>query len=542
MKIGTSLSVAVVIPVLGDIPALADLLAALAKAVPAPREIVVVDGAASDACRLLCLEQGARYYAPRKRAAATSCATAPRRPAAEVLWFLHADAQLHGAPIAAITAAVRAGAVGGYFRFRFAGPPGWHKRALAALINVRARLGVPYGDQGLFATQAAYAAAGGFADVPLFEEVQLVKQLRRAGRFVALDDSIGVSPRRWERDGWLRRTLENRALALAYLAGVSPQRLAQRYRAPRPENRRKTNAECRTPASSPPAAIRAATSSRMRSMSCGFTSAPPATSPVPFCLEGSRPGDNRLQRMTLRDTQPLMDEAMTLGVRQFSFTGGEPFVVRDFINILAHAAALRPCLVLTNGTDAVLKRLRQLDRLQACANPISFRVSIDYPDEARHDAGRGPGRFRQALAGMKALHERGFGVSLARQMQPGEDAAAVAAQFRAVLARHGLPADLRLVMFPDFGLPGESRAVPEITEDCMTRYHTETTRRAFMCAFSKMVVKQAGRMRIYACTLVDDDPSYDLGGALGEAMSQRVMLHHHRCYACFRYGSSCSEL
>jgi MoaA/NifB/PqqE/SkfB family radical SAM enzyme len=262
----------------------------------------------------------------------------------------------------------------------------------------------------------------------------------------------------------------------------------------------------------------------------------------PFCLEGSKPGDRRLQRMTLADTRPFVEEAVALGTRQFSFTGGEPFIVRDFVNILAHAASARPCLVLTNGTEPVLKRLREIERLRAAAHPVSFRVSIDYPDEARHDAGRGAGAFRTALAGMRALSERGFAVSLARQMRPGEDAGAIEARFRELLAANGMPPDLRIVMFPDFGRPGEAREAPFVSEDCMTRYHTEATRRAFMCAFSKMVVKTGGRMRVYACTLVDDDPGYDLGGALRESLGQRVMLRHHRCFACFRYGSSCSEL
>jgi hypothetical protein len=64
----------------------------------------------------------------------------------------------------------------------------------------------------------------------LFEEVPLVRALRRAGRFARVGATIGVSPRRWERDGWVRRTLENRVLALGYLAGISPRRLARRYR------------------------------------------------------------------------------------------------------------------------------------------------------------------------------------------------------------------------------------------------------------------------------------------------------------------------
>ena len=71
----------------------------------------------------------------------------------------------------------------------------------------------------------------------------------------------------------------------------------------------------------------------------------------PFCLEGSKPGDDRLDRITLNDARPLLDEAKAIGVQQFSFTGGEPFIVKDLINILRYASSLNPCLVLTNGTD-----------------------------------------------------------------------------------------------------------------------------------------------------------------------------------------------
>lgn len=262
----------------------------------------------------------------------------------------------------------------------------------------------------------------------------------------------------------------------------------------------------------------------------------------PFCLEGSRPGDNRLQRITLKDARPFIEEALTLGVRQFSFTGGEPFIVKDFVRILDYASQYRPCLVLSNGSDALLQRMHQVARLKASAQPISFRISIDFPDEARHDAGRGAGSFRQAWQSLQALHELGFGISLARQMPADEDSAAVEAAFHSLFTEHHLPASTRIVAFPDFGTPGEARKVPAITTDCMTRHQTETTRRAFMCAFSKMVVKQAGQMRVYACTLVDDDPDYELGRTLATAMPVRVMLRHQRCYSCFRYGSSCSEL
>lgn len=262
----------------------------------------------------------------------------------------------------------------------------------------------------------------------------------------------------------------------------------------------------------------------------------------PFCLEGSKPGDNRLQRITLADVRPLLDEAVSLDVRQFSFTGGEPFVVRDMVAILEYAASFRPCLVLTNGTAPVVRRMTQIRKLAGTAHPITFRISLDYSEEERHDAGRGAGNFRLALQGLRALHKAGFGVSIARQRQAGRDDASVDQDFRELLASEGLPDDLRIVSFPDFGTPGEARTVPRITEDCMTRHHTDASRRAFMCAFSKMAVKQGGKMRIYACTLVDDDARFDQGASLAEASHARVILQHHRCYSCFRFGASCSAL
>lgn len=262
----------------------------------------------------------------------------------------------------------------------------------------------------------------------------------------------------------------------------------------------------------------------------------------PFCLEGSVPGDTRLDRITLADAKPFMDEAITIGVKQFSFTGGEPFIVKNFINILQYASNLRPCLVLTNGTEPVLKRLQQIEALSRSQHPVSFRISIDWPDPDRHDAGRGAGNFIKAFQGMRALHQLGFNVSLARQMEADEDSESIDNRFRELLQNYELPKDTRIVSFPDFDIPEAHRVVPDVTADCMTRYQTENTRREFMCAFSKMVIKKAGRMRVYACTLVDDDPSYDISGTLTEAQGKRIEMRHHRCYTCFAFGSSCSEL
>ena len=261
----------------------------------------------------------------------------------------------------------------------------------------------------------------------------------------------------------------------------------------------------------------------------------------PFCLEGSKPGDDRLGLVTLADVMPMIEQARALSVEQFSFTGGEPFVAKEFPEILDYASDHGDCLVLTNATLPLLRRMDAVAKLLPKKDRISFRVSIDYPDAPRHDSGRGAGSFDLAFEGMKALHSLGFSVSLARQMDPDDDQETVDAAYRDLLETKGLPRDMTIVAFPDFATPGSIRDVPHVTEHCMTAYQTAESRADFMCASQRMVVKDQGRMKVYACTLVDDDPDYDLGEDLAASLEPKIRMKHHRCYSCFAYGSSCSE-
>src|SRR5690606_21701842 len=92
--------------------------------------------------------------------------------------------------------------------------------------------------------------------------------------------------------------------------------------------------------------------------------------------------------------------------------------------------------------------------------------SIDHPEETRHDAARGLKNFRKAIEGLRLLHAAGFEVGITRQSTPGEDAQKVAARFRQLLRRHGLPEDLPVVALPDLAALGQTEAlaaaVPEI--------------------------------------------------------------------------------
>lgn len=261
----------------------------------------------------------------------------------------------------------------------------------------------------------------------------------------------------------------------------------------------------------------------------------------PFCYEGSGPGNQRIEFLTLEDAQQFIDEALELGVKRFAFTGGEPFVNPRIVSMLAAALEQRPCLVLTNATRPLISQLDEVVKLRDKPHPLKFRVSLDHPNPARHDAARGAGNFSRALDTLGRLHRAGFEVSIARLMQAGEDSAAVDRAYAPRLAAVGLPEDVMIIGFPEFHRPGSLPEVPEISETCMTRYLDSAQRAAFMCNFSKMVVRKQGRCGVYACTLVDDVSGYDLGPTLREAMGERVLLGHHRCYSCFACGASCSE-
>lgn len=222
------LNFSVIIPCFHDEEKLACLLAQLQKLPYRPWEIIVVDAANSESCAGICTQfQAQRIVGEPCRG--QQLLTGAARARGDILWFLHADAQLSTDPLTAMTKAIAQGAIGGYFRFRFAAPRAWPAFILEPMIALRCRIGVPYGDQGIFVARPVYHQVGGHAPWPLFEEVPLVRAMRRVGKFLPLTAPIFIDPRRWQRDGWWRRTWHNRKLALNFMCGVTPQELASRY-------------------------------------------------------------------------------------------------------------------------------------------------------------------------------------------------------------------------------------------------------------------------------------------------------------------------
>jgi rSAM/selenodomain-associated transferase 2 len=193
-------------------------------------EVIVADGGSTDGTRQRALHLGVRLIetAPgRARQMNAGAAGA----AGEILLFLHADTRLPvGFDTSVRQALARPGVAGGAFSLRI-DAPGRLIRWIEAGANRRSqRLGLPYGDQGIFLSADVFRALEGFPDLPIMEDFVLVRRLGRLGKVVVLDHRILTSGRRWQRRGALKATIINQLVVAGFFLGMAPDRLARFYR------------------------------------------------------------------------------------------------------------------------------------------------------------------------------------------------------------------------------------------------------------------------------------------------------------------------
>jgi sulfatase maturation enzyme AslB (radical SAM superfamily) len=256
----------------------------------------------------------------------------------------------------------------------------------------------------------------------------------------------------------------------------------------------------------------------------------------PFCLEGSKPGDTRLDKFSLVELQPYLRDAAQLGVQRFAFTGGEPLIVKEIVKILEYALQLKPCLVFTNGTAPLIKRVHQLQLLKQQPHALSFRVSLDQSDEQAHDADRGWGNFKRALDGLKLLHSHGFAIEIARHSKADENGAQIDARYRELLRKNKLPETTPILALPDFG-PLNAVAAPEHNSPPIATTEWASASRQPMCTRSRMLVRQNGKISAWACPLTDNDARFDTGSDLAASLNTAVLTCHARCRACLKGAS-----
>jgi uncharacterized Fe-S cluster-containing radical SAM superfamily protein len=261
------------------------------------------------------------------------------------------------------------------------------------------------------------------------------------------------------------------------------------------------------------------------------------------CYIESSPTNDALVYLATDEVRAYLDEIARDGLptREIAFTGGEPFMNRDMIDILT--------LCLDRGFEVLMltNAMRPMRRFEAeiLALPhrdkLTFRVSLDHYSQAVHEAERGANSWDNALDGLKWLAAHGFKIAVAGRHLGDESDYTARLGYAALFAEHGLPIEAsdpaQLVLFPEMDAHAD---VPEITTACWDILNVSPN--TMMCASSRMVVKRKGEdtPRVAACTLLPYDPQFDMGATLAEA-SQPVTLNHPHCARfCVLGGASCS--
>jgi rSAM/selenodomain-associated transferase 2 len=194
-------------------------------------EIIVVDGSAErDTIDAIDSKQVVKMTADRGRARQMNAGAAVAN--GDILIFLHVDTELPLAAFAMIESVMGQGRYrGGAFQLGIQSEKLAYK-ALTRWISIRCRLtGIPYGDQAIFIAKDYFNRIGGYREIPLMEDVELMRRIKkRGGKICVLPDRVMTSPRRWEEEGFIYVNLRNTLLLILYLLGAPPQQLVRFYK------------------------------------------------------------------------------------------------------------------------------------------------------------------------------------------------------------------------------------------------------------------------------------------------------------------------
>jgi rSAM/selenodomain-associated transferase 2 len=225
------MKLSVVVPALNEIESLPRLITSLQQ-IGGIAEIIIADGGSTDGTREWVLGQQGILLADSARGKGMQLNAVAVRATGDVLLFLHADCQMNRAAWLALqTALAEPQIVGGAFHIRFAERVPHLLRLVEQGINARTTITrTATGDQGVFVRRSIFSQVGGAPDWPLFEDVELVRRIRKAGRFAIIAAPLTISGRRYIEYGVVRTALLIFALRAGFWLGVSPYRLKGWFR------------------------------------------------------------------------------------------------------------------------------------------------------------------------------------------------------------------------------------------------------------------------------------------------------------------------
>jgi MoaA/NifB/PqqE/SkfB family radical SAM enzyme len=254
------------------------------------------------------------------------------------------------------------------------------------------------------------------------------------------------------------------------------------------------------------------------------------------CFISCSPENDTHRMMTFAQVTRFLDEAAELGVREYYFTGGEPFMNRELLPMFEAALAQGPVSVLTNGVlikEETARRLRELS--DGSEYSFDVRISIDGWNAASNDPIRGEGTFARILAGIRCLAQAGLNPVIT-VTEACSEVTAERTRFLEFLREIGL-LQPRLKVLPLIRLGAE-----ESRERGYRDWETlagvaisDEEAEALQCARSRMVC--AGG--VYVCPILIDAPDAMMGSTLAETL-RPFELKHQACFTCHFEGLRCA--
>lgn len=257
------------------------------------------------------------------------------------------------------------------------------------------------------------------------------------------------------------------------------------------------------------------------------------------CFISCAPDNHEFWFLDLPTVERHLERSRAWGVKEYYFTGGEPFMNRDLLPMLEAALALGPVSVLTNGTLLPERTVRRLAGLEAASRySLEIRVSIDGPDAASNDPIRGAGTFDRAMEGVRRLVAHRFlPIITAAQVWDPADDERMCRRFVAALRNVGYDRP-RIKILPSLRIGREalrSRGYSEdevVTSGMLEGYDVTQ----LLCATGRVVTDRG----VHVCPILIDRPDSRLGDTLEEA-ARPFPLRHRACHTCWLHGAICTN-
>lgn len=256
------------------------------------------------------------------------------------------------------------------------------------------------------------------------------------------------------------------------------------------------------------------------------------------CFISCSPHNRSHEMMSLAEVTRRLAEARALGVRDYYFTGGEPFMNRDMLPILEATLRQGPATVLTNGMllrPELCRRLREL--FDGSEHSLDIRVSLDGFDRESHDAIRGKGVWDRVMAGLANLAAVGLNpVITVTTAAEGVAGAEGRARFLDLIRSFGFERP-RLKVLPLFHIGAEERRTRGYEQWERLSGESLTVEQASMlqCSSCRMVTSKG----VYVCPILIEEPEARMGETLAQTL-RPFELKHGACHTCWVDGVTCT--